>query len=85
MKLTHFGIKFCKGMLLNSHSFYMCVCVCARARACAYINLQMKSLCNDVDVVSAYNNELAKDVFPKQDMTARGTHDWWVELIKLSI
>jgi len=32
MKLTHFGIKFFKGMLLNSHRFYMYVCVCVRAR-----------------------------------------------------
>lgn len=51
----------------------------------AYTNLQMKkSLCIDVDVASAYSNELVKDVFPKQDMAARGTRGWWVEIIKLS-
>jgi len=76
MKLTHFGIKFCKGVLLNSHRFYICVCVCVCVCACAYTNLQMKSLCIDVDVASAYSNELVKDVFPKQDMAARGTRDW---------
>jgi hypothetical protein len=81
MKWTHVGIKFFKGMLLNFHRFYIRVCV----RACAYTNLQMmKSLCIGVDV-ACYSNELVKDVFPKQDMTARGTREWWVELIKLSI
>lgn len=42
----------------------------------AYTNLQMKSLCIDVDVASAYSNELVKDVFPKQDTTASGTRYW---------